>query len=114
MSPYARLVSVRKILGILVALSVLFAPGVAGAAMASPHHDMQMMGAGHCQTPPASTGDHEKADKSCCIAMCMAVAIAPSAPFDLSMPRQQVAQFPAPVAYDSGPHEIATPPPRPA
>jgi hypothetical protein len=106
-------VSIRKLFALLLAVSVLFAPGVAGAAMASsPHHAMQMMQSGHCQTPPSSSGDHKMGGKSCCIAMCMAVAVAPSAPAQSSPPRQQVAQFSAPQTYRGLPAEIATPPPR--
>ncbi|MEO8453908.1 MAG: hypothetical protein ABI454_02000 [Sphingomicrobium sp.] len=114
MSPYARLVSTRKVFAVLLALAVLIAPGMTSAAMAAaPHHDMQMMEAGHCQTPPASTGGHDKmGGKSCCIAMCMALAVAPSSPADTSPPRQQIAEFAAPRAYHGLPAEIATPPPR--
>ena len=105
--------SLREIFAIFVALSVLFAPGLASAAMASSHDDMQMVGAGHCQSPPSSSGDHGKMGaKSCCIAMCMAVAVAPSARAEAPIVRQQVTQFAAPAVYDGTPDEIATPPPR--
>ena len=113
MIPYARIVPIRKIFAIFVALSVLFAPAVAGAAMVTPHHDMQMMEAGHCQAPPSSSGDHQKmGGKSCCIAMCMAVAVTASAQSEVDMPRRQVAQFAFLVTYTGTPEEIATPPPR--
>ncbi|HEY8435103.1 MAG TPA: hypothetical protein VIK68_10920 [Sphingomicrobium sp.] len=106
--------SARKILAILVALSVLFAPGVGAAAMASPHHDMSMSMAGHCQAPPATSGDHDKAaGKNCCIAMCMAVAVAaPGSPSEVREPSRQIPQFATPAVYTNNPHEIATPPPR--
>jgi hypothetical protein len=105
--------AICKFFALVLALSVLFAPGVASAAMAgSPHHDMQMMEAGHCQTPPARSGDHKMAGKSCCIAMCMAVAVAPSTPTQTARPRQQVAQFTPPAVYHGTLSEIATPPPR--
>src|SRR5213080_911674 len=94
MSAYVRLVSIRRLFAFVLALSVLFAPGVAGAAMAaSPHHDMAMMEAGHCQSPPSNSGDHKMGGKSCCIAMCMAIAVAPSTPAESSPQRQQLAQF---------------------
>jgi hypothetical protein len=114
MSAYVLPVSIRKLFAILLALAVLFAPGAAGAALAAaPHHDMQMMKAGHCQTPPSMPAGHEKmAGKSCCIAMCMALAVAPFAHAEARMPRQQVAGVTAPRAYHSLPSEIATPPPR--
>lgn len=106
--------SIRKLFALLLAVSVLFAPGVAGAAMASsPYHAMQMMQGGHCQTMPSSSGgDHKMTGKSCCIAMCMAVAVAPSTPAQSSPLRQQVAQFAPPQTYRGLPAEIATPPPR--
>jgi hypothetical protein len=114
MRAYARLVSIRKFFAIVLALAVLFAPGVTSMAMAAtPHQDMQMMEAGHCQTPPSSSGDqHKMGSKSCCIAMCMAIAVTPSAPAQTSPPLQQMTQFAPPKAYHGLPAEIATPPPR--
>ena len=116
MSAYARLMSIRKLFAILLALSVLLAPGLTGAAMAAaPHHDMQMMEAGHCEAPPSQPGNHDKTSgKSCCIAMCMALAVTPTTPNEVSRPRQEVAQFAPPKSYQGLPAEIATPPPRPA
>lgn len=113
MNRYARLVSIRKILGILVAVSVLFAPGMAGVAMASPHSNMQMTMAGHCQTAPSSSGNHGKmAGKSCCIAMCMAVAIAPATFAGVHLPDRQLAPFPTAAVYHNSPTRIASRPPR--
>jgi hypothetical protein len=104
----------RLICKLLILVAVLVAPGVTGAAVAaSPHHAMQMMEAGHCEAPPANSGDHDKmSGKSCCIAMCVAVAVTPSAPAQTSLPRQQLTQFAPPKAYHGLPAEIATPPPR--
>lgn len=106
--------SIRKLFAILIALGVLFAPGVTGAAMAAaPHHGVEMMEAGHCQTPASRTSHHDQSDgKSCCIAMCMALAIAPSAPAEVPPPRQQLTQFAPPAVYHGTLSEIATPPPR--
>ena len=106
--------SIGKLFAVLAALAVLFSPGVTSAAMAAaPHHQMQVMEAGHCQAPPASSDDHQKmADKSCCIAMCMALAVAPSTPAGMAPPRQQMAQFAPARTYHGLPAEIATPPPR--
>ena len=114
MSAYASQMSIRKLLAIFVAIAVLFAPAITGAAMAAtPHHGMEMMEAGHCQTPSSNTGHHDRTDgKSCCIAMCMALAVAPSAPAEISPSRQQMVQFAPPQAYRGLPAEIATPPPR--
>jgi len=73
-----------------------------------------MMEAGHCQSPPSSPGDHKMGGKSCCIAMCMALAVTPSTPAECSPQRRQVAQFTPPAAYHGTLSEIATPPPRQA
>lgn len=110
----ATFVSIRNLLVILVALSVLFGPGVTAAAMASPHHDMQMMTPGHCQAPPSTAGDHQKmGGKNCCIAMCMAVALpAPGPPSEIHAPPEQIAEFAIAALYTGNLHEIATPPPR--
>ena len=113
-------VNIRKLFGILLALAVLFAPALtsAGAAYAAvPEHQMQMMDAGHCTSAP--TGNHDKSSthdksmtKSCCIAMCMALAVAPSAPAVSKMPKRMVMVIPAPSFRIGLPAEIATPPPR--
>lgn len=106
--------SIRKLFALLVALAVLFAPGVTGAAMAAaPNHDMQMMGAGHCEAPPSDTNHHDKmGGKSCCISMCMAVAIAPAAPaLDHEIVHAPVS-FVIPTLHVAYLGEIATPPPR--
>jgi len=114
MRSYAITVSIRKLFAILVALSVLFAPAVTGAAMAAaPYHDMQMMEGGHCQAPPSKPADHDKmGGKNCCISMCTAVAVAPSAPAEAATLLEQVVQFVPPKAYRGLLAEIATPPPR--
>lgn len=106
--------SIRKLFAILVALAVLLAPGVTGSAMAAaPDHDMQMMQAGHCDMPVSGKADHDKmAGKNCCIAMCMAVALAPASRADVRPPRAAIAQFALPRTYHGTLSEIATPPPR--
>jgi hypothetical protein len=72
-----------------------------------------MMEAGHCQEPASKANHHEQTDgKSCCIAMCMALAVAPLAPSEAAPPQQQVAQFALPAVYRGRLAEIATPPPR--
>jgi hypothetical protein len=109
-------VSVQKLFTILVALAVLFAPSAVSAEhIAMIHgHDMQMMEIGHCAMLPSSkTGDHNKADgKSCCISMCMAVALAPSAPADAAEPKHNASYFTVPQFWHGYLGEIATPPPR--
>lgn len=105
----------------LVAISVLFAPGLARAGeayAAVPDHDMQMMEAGHCTSAPSGTdgkssGKHDKSmAKSCCIAMCMAVAVAPSSPTDSRLPPRAMTGVALATSYIGYLAEIATPPPR--
>jgi hypothetical protein len=114
MSAYVRTVSMTKLFALILAVAVLFAPGVTGAAMAAaPHHDMAMMEAGHCQPPASGSGHHDQSDgKSCCVSMCMALAVAPSAPSEPLQQRRELPQFASPKAYLGLPAEIATPPPR--
>jgi hypothetical protein len=114
MSAYVRPVSMTKLFVVLVALATLFAPGVAGAAMAAaPHHGMAMMEAGHCQAPASGSGHHDQSDgKSCCVWMCMALAVAPSPPAEVLPQRREMPQFASAKAYHGLPAEIATPPPR--
>ena len=123
MRAYAHPVSIPKLFAILVAIAVLFAPAFSGAGEASaavPNHHGQMMASGHCQSMPSATGehegssDHEKAGKSCCISMCMAVALATPAPAAVAAIHDTVTSFPAPNRYHGLPAEIATPPPRPS
>ena len=114
MSAYGPPVSIRKLFAILVALAVLLAPGVTGAAMAaSPDHQMHMMQTGHCNMPMSGKSDHDKmSGKNCCISMCMAVAIAPPAPADVQPLSAQITQFGLAKTYHGTLAEIATPPPR--
>lgn len=107
--------TIQKLFAMFAALSVLLAPAVASATMSASAHDrmqMQMMDGGHCQGPSNSSGHDKMGGKSCCIAMCMAVAVAPSTPAETAPVPQQVAQFAIPRAYHGLPAEIATPPPR--
>lgn len=115
MRAYGHPVSIRKLLSILVALAVLFAPAFTrfGAAhAATPNHHAQLMDSGHCQMPPSQSGEHKKAAKDCCISMCMAVAIAPAAPAEESDLKPVPAVFAVRTIHLPYLGEIATPPPR--
>lgn len=114
---YLARMSLRPLFGILIAFAMLFAPlgvssGSAVAMATSANHHAQMMDSGHCGERPAS-GDHDKApDKSCCVAMCAAVTVAPSASigphtFPLPLERPSLVQF-----NHSFLAELPTPPPR--
>lgn len=85
-------VSIRPVFAILIALAMVFAPlamrsGSAMAAMPADHHS-QAMDKGHCGDKPAKGMDHESTGKSCCIAMCTAIAVAPLASLEpMEFPR---------------------------
>jgi hypothetical protein len=112
MSANAPPVSIRRLFAIFVALGVLFAPSVTYASVAmAPHHDMQMMEMGHCESPPA-TADGKAPVKSCCISMCVAVALAPSVPANAVELEHSASYFAVPVSWHGYLGEIATPPPR--
>lgn len=116
MRPYAPPVSIQRLLAILIALSMLFAPAAARAgelAVGASSHDVELMDAGHCQMPPSHSSDHEKmAGKSCCISMCMAVAIQPPAPASEEPLQSASASFSIPSFHVGSPVELATPPPK--
>jgi hypothetical protein len=116
MRPYASSVSVQRLFAILVALSMLLSPAAARAdelALAAFHPEMQLMEMGHCQMPPSGSSDHEKSTgKSCCISMCMAVAIQPSAPGTERFAQVAPASFGISSFHALSPGEIATPPPK--
>lgn len=113
-----RSVSLRPLFAILIAVGMLFAPlamqsGSAMAmAMAPADHQSQMMNQGHCSDQPTSGKDSKMSGKSCCIAMCTAVAIAPASPVE-PMAFERVADRPS---IDRLHHsfliKLATPPPR--
>ncbi|MBA3677271.1 MAG: hypothetical protein H0W74_07690 [Sphingosinicella sp.] len=108
--------SLRPVFAILIAFAMLFAPfamqtGGAMAAMPSGHHGAVMEN-GHCVGQPDDRMADKGVDKSCCIAMCAAIAIAPVSPaqplaFTISVGRSAPEQFRH--GYFA---ELATPPPR--
>ena len=110
--------SLSKLFAILIALAVLMAPafsrlGEASAALSGEHHQ-QMMQGGHCQSPEPAPGDHEKAPaNSCCISMCMGLAVASQAGQD-GNPAPALATFAVRSLHLSYLGEIATPPPKSA
>lgn len=113
---YLALVSLRPLFAMLFAVAMLFAPLAshhgAAMAMAPADHHGQMMESGHCGEQP-SKGDHDKAPcKSCCVAMCAAIAVVPSASFEphsftASVNRASIVLF-----HRSFLAELPTPPPR--
>lgn len=87
--PVARIwlpVSLRPLFAILIAAAMLFAPFAmqSGSAMATApsDHQSQMMEKGHCGEQPASRKDGVPTGKSCCVAMCTTIAVAPVSPVE--------------------------------
>ena len=117
MRPYAPSVSIRRLFAILIAFAMLFAPLAmqSGSAMAmapAAGHHAQMMDSGHCGEQPAKDHHGKKVDKSCCAAMCTAVAVAP-APISKPHAFASSIEQPSLVQFDhSFLAELPTPPPR--
>ena len=114
MRAYRHLMGTRPLFAFVIMIAVLFASAVTGSAAASAatmNHDMQMMEMGHCSSPPAKE-DGKAPVKSCCIAMCMAVAIEPTASALLDEIHHQTTYFAVPTSWHRFLGEIATPPPR--
>ena len=113
---YGAPVSLRPLFAMLVAFTMLLAPlalqSGAAMAMAPADHHAQMMESGHCGEQPAKS-DHDKVpDKSCCVAMCAAVAVAPTVSVEphvlvASVEQPSLTQF-----HHSFLAELPTPPPR--
>jgi hypothetical protein len=115
MRAYRRSMGTRPLLAFMAMIAVLFASALTGSAAASAAtmtHDTQTMEMGHCSSPPADQHDGKGMAKNCCIAMCMAVAVAPTAPAQLGEIHHQASYFAVPRSWHGFLGEIATPPPR--
>ena len=109
-------VSIRPLFAILFAFAMLFAPlamqSGAAMAMAPADHHAQMMETGHCGEQPAKSQDGKMVDKSCCAAMCAAVAVAPTVSVEPHIFTSSV-ERPSPDQFQrSYLAELPTPPPR--
>src|SRR5579872_1972709 len=116
MHRHSRLLSLRTLIGVALALAVLLAPATTRAAVAFgglADHQMQMMEAGHCQLPPSGSADHDKnAGKSCCISISVGLAAALGTRLTES-PAPSTPAAGAPRAFVFGhPSELPTPPPK--
>lgn len=109
-------VSLRSHFAMMIAMAMLFAPFAvqSGSAMAAmpPDHHGQMMDKGHCGEQPAKGTDSKSTGKSCCVAMCMAIAVTPVSPFEpfaylRSVDQPAIEQFGASFLA-----KLPTPPPR--
>ena len=109
--------SLRPLFATLIAFAMLFAPLAvsSGSAMAmAPAADdhAQMMEGGHCGEQPAKNKHDKPDDKSCCVAMCSAIAVAPVVPIE---PHALASSIERPSLVQSNHSflaELPTPPPR--
>ena len=108
--------SLRPLFAMLIAFAMLFAPlamqSGSAMAMAPADHHAQMMESGHCGEQPAKDQGGKSVDKSCCVAMCTAIAVAPVVPvephaFAKNVDRPSLTPFHHGVLA-----ELPTPPPR--
>lgn len=111
-------VSIRPLLAILIAFAMSFAPfamqaGSVMAAMPSEHHS-QMMEKGHCGGQSSEGMADKELGKSCCVAMCTAIAVAPVSPTEPPALSRRVERPALAEFRHSYLTELATPPPRPA
>lgn len=114
MSAYLQPVALHKLFAMILAVAVLFAPSVAHASMmagTASSHQTQVMEMGHCDSAPGKS-DGKAPVKSCCIAMCMAVAISPATPAGIARLQHTPTYFAVPTSWHGHLGEIATPPPR--
>jgi hypothetical protein len=108
-------VSFRRFFAILIVAAMLFAPFAMQSAMAPApaNHHAQMQANDHCDGQPAQDQDNNSsADKPCCAAMCIAVAIAPASviePLEFDRTAERPALAGSPNSYLA---KLPTPPPR--
>src|SRR5438270_4436751 len=105
----------RALVGMVVALAVIFAPAIRrGEALAAvPNHDIQMMEAGHCHSPASKgAGHHHQGDMSCCTAMWVAVTAPVDRPAESPPVRATPASISLLVLHRPFLGELPTPPPR--
>ena len=109
-------VHLRPLFAMLIAFGMLFAPlavqGGTAMAMTPADHHAKMTEQGHCGKQPAKNHNGKMMDKSCCAAMCSAVAIAPSSDNDLPTLAPSVEHAALDPFQRSFLAELPTPPPR--
>lgn len=108
-------VSLRPIFAFLIALAMLFAPiamPTGAMAMTPANEHSQMMASEHCGDQSSDDQDSKATGKTCCAAMCAAVAIASGSPvepavFARAVERPALEQFRYGILA-----KLPTPPPR--
>lgn len=107
-------VTFRRLFALLFAVAMTLAPlgmpAMAEAAAAATHHG-DMAGQEHCDDQPRPDRHQSTADKSCCVAMCVAVVV-PAGVAELAQYRAMRERPAADVERRGFLGEIATPPPK--
>lgn len=108
-------VTMRTLFALFAALAVLFAPlsspAYAAASVSDDHH-AQMAADGHCKVKPTPDSKDPAPAKSCCVATCASLAVAPSGADRGLEPKPEPAIFTLATHRLGYLGEIATPPPR--
>lgn len=117
MRAYQAPMSVRKLLAVLLAFAMLLAPAFSGAGEASAAvpdgHHAQMMESSHCQSAQSNSDEQEQApEKSCCISLCMGLAVTPPSAVRGLAPAPAAAMSAIPALHVPYLGELATPPPK--
>ena len=117
MSAYGPTMSIQRLFVLFIAFAMSFSPlaiqsgGAMAMAPAADHH-ARMMDSDHCGEQPAKNDDRTPDDKSCCVAMCTAIAVAPVVPIEPHALASSTEQ-PSLVEVDhSFLAKLPTPPPR--
>lgn len=99
----------------MIAFALLLAPLISGGgkamAMAVPDHHSEMTKSGHCGDQPVRLGG-KASDKSCCVATCAPLAVAPAVPTDERHHASSVERPPLSRDHHSFLAKLPTPPPR--
>jgi len=108
-------VRIRFVFAMLIAFAMAMAPlamPIGAAQAAQPMHHGGMAKTEHCGDTKPQPSHHDQADKSCCVAGCMALAALPSPSAEAVMPASS-RERPQRDRFRRGYlGEIATPPPR--
>lgn len=117
---HSRIVSFRFLFALLIGIAMTLTPlgmQAAVAAPAMPNHEMMAMGSGsmdHCAGKPKQGQPNKAADKNCCAAACVGIAMTEGAGAD-PLPFAAVAMHASAALHLDGVQaELPTPPPRSA
>lgn len=104
-------VMLRPLFATLIAAAMLFAPFAMESAMAATPTNRHAQN-DHCGGQPAQDQDSKSADKPCCPAMCMALAVEPASvvePIEFRRTAERPGLAASPHSYLA---KLPTPPPR--